>query len=397
MNSDSTITGGNAEINTLDGNAGSDSKPLNLDVDKLDGTIGGDADITNKGDLEAGDLSVDGDLDLTVNGDLTAGDKADGTANITADNAVLNVNGDVGTDDKPLDLDVNSLTINGKDVDIHTISDTEIVSITGKDIDIDADGDITAGDNDVNITGDNLDIDAFGDVGKEGKPLVVQVTGDVNINSEHGSVNVKRVYPRKDDNGSGTDTAAEQPWYGTLIYNDKWEPAPKRVAELEPDIDLTDLFADEEFREELIRRLGDEDKLLKADLILNDGPDKRLILRKLEGGSEAYNRLADELIGTILEDWREKEKAEEEKEEADEAADKEAEEDRIFKKSDRRKLFGVFTLSDDLLESTEDFRYLVLDEEVRKELADREYRWIFFRSGDRMLVIDLTQLKEEGE
>lgn len=49
ITSDTTITGGNVEINTLDGNVGTDDKPLDLDADNLSGTISGNGNETGTG------------------------------------------------------------------------------------------------------------------------------------------------------------------------------------------------------------------------------------------------------------------------------------------------------------------------------------------------------------
>jgi hypothetical protein len=191
-----TITGGSAEINTLDGDvSGSDGKPLDLDVDNLSGTITGDAAITSQGDLTVDDLTVTGELDLTVNGDLTGGDAAPGTANITAGTASITADGNVGESGDPLETAVDNLTVNvGGDVNIHSIHDVTIDNIIGEDIDISVDGEVYAGEGPVHIEGDSLDISAIGSIGTKKRPLVVSISGRVRDDTQYGVIYLKNIY-----------------------------------------------------------------------------------------------------------------------------------------------------------------------------------------------------------
>ena len=67
------------------------------------------------------------------------------------------------------------------------------------------------------------------------------------------------------------------------------------------------------------------------------------------------------------------------------------------------RIYGIFAVDEDGLPVTDEiriaegFRYLRLTEAFRKELAEQGYRWVFFRVGDKALLIDLTELEEEGD
>ena len=195
LTSDAVITGNKADINTLSGgNVGSSENPFSLDVNEINGTIAGDATLTNEGDLQVNDLTVGGKLELTVGGDLTAGDMKEDTANITAKEAVISADGDVGTKEKPIVTAVDTLSVTGENTNIHSITDLEINSITGKDVVISVDGKTTAGDSAVNITADNLDLSSYGSVGTKERPLVINVSGNVNITNVYGHQFTFNVY-----------------------------------------------------------------------------------------------------------------------------------------------------------------------------------------------------------
>ena len=172
LTSDAVIAGNKADINTLGGgNVGSSENPFSLDVNEINGK-----------------------LELTVGGDLTAGDMKEDTANITAKEAVISADGDVGTKEKPIVTAVDTLSVTGENTNIHSITDLEINNITGKDVVISVDGKTTAGDSAVNITADNLDLSSYGSVGTKERPLVINVSGNVNITNVYGHQFTNNVY-----------------------------------------------------------------------------------------------------------------------------------------------------------------------------------------------------------
>ena len=223
--SDAVITGGKAEISTLSGgNAGTSDMPLNLDVDRISGTISGDSTITNKGTLTVDDLTVGGKLELNAGGDVLAGDNAPGTANITAENAVIHAGGDVGKDNDPIVTAADRLSITADDISIHSITDLQIDSIVGKDVDIDVDGKTAAGPSQVNIKAEDLEITSYGGVGTADHPLAVEASGKVDISNTYGEQHTVNVYtaPIHDDEPYWT-----WPWYTSEPKEEVTEPEPE--------------------------------------------------------------------------------------------------------------------------------------------------------------------------
>ena len=187
ITSDSTITGDAIELNTLNGgNVGADNKPLQLEGNALAGTIDGNANIDNDGDLEIGSLTTAGDLDLAVDGAITAEQNADASANINAGNATIRAEGNIGTDTNPLSVNADSISASGDDMDLVFANDTTINSIIGDDVDIKANGSVYAGDNggNPNIDAINLNLDAAGDVGTKNEPLTTRA---VNTSIKNGT------------------------------------------------------------------------------------------------------------------------------------------------------------------------------------------------------------------
>ncbi|MBQ4596421.1 MAG: hypothetical protein IJB14_05560 [Firmicutes bacterium] len=225
---DAVIAGDKADINTLSGgNVGSSEKPFDLDVNEINGTIAGDATITNEGDLKVNDLTVGGKLNLTVGGDLTAGDMKEGTANITAKEAVIRADGDVGTKEKPLVTAVDTLSVTGKDISIHSITDLEINRIEGRDVMIDVDGKTTAGKSPVNIIANNLDLSSYGSIGTEEHPLVISVSGRVNITNVYGHQFTINVY-------SAIEELIPTTWYRKEADEEEEEVKPAPVPATKP-------------------------------------------------------------------------------------------------------------------------------------------------------------------
>ena len=192
ITSDSTITGDAIELNTLNGgNVGEDNKPLQLEGSSLTGTIDGNANIANDGDLEIGSLTTAGDLDLAVDGAITAAQNADGSANINAGNANIKAEDNIGTDANPLSVNADSISASGDDMDLVLTGDTTINSIVGDDVDIQANGNVYAGDNgsNPNIDAINLNLDAAGDVGTKDEPLTTRAVNTSITNGTGEPVN----------------------------------------------------------------------------------------------------------------------------------------------------------------------------------------------------------------
>ncbi|MBQ3277268.1 MAG: hypothetical protein IJH47_09490, partial [Oscillospiraceae bacterium] len=310
-------------------------------VDNLSGTITGDADIVNHGDLTVDDLSVDGDLDLTVEGDLTGGDAAPGTANITADNADIHADGNVGSAGDPLETAVDEISVSGDDVDIHSIHDVTIDEITGSDITIGVDGEIYTGNSDMlvegtdhtaNIIGDNLTLDTTGGIAEEDDPLYVYIPGTLIVNNHTDDAYVINLFRKPGGseqsrwNGLSATERLIREALGSVVFRQDWSNAPA--------------FACELFRA----------PTNGSALTLTDSLGRRMVLRDILPG-----QCADGLIG------------------------------------------GVFALNDERTGLTDEFRYLLLTAETRQLLLANDVRWVVFRVGDMVLLIDLSALEKDGD
>ena len=53
-------------------------------------------------------------------------------------------------------------------------------------------------------------------------------------------------------------------------------------------------------------------------------------------------------------------------------------------------------MSDNYRGLSDDLRYLILTEDIRREMKARGYRFVIFCVGDRMLLIDLDALEDKG-
>ena len=60
-----------------------------------------------------------------------------------------------------------------------------------------------------------------------------------------------------------------------------------------------------------------------------------------------------------------------------------------------QQIMGILARNDGTEDS--DLRYLVLSEEIRNRLRQMGIRWLVFRVGDKVLLIDLDKLEAEGE
>ncbi|MBR3587110.1 MAG: hypothetical protein IKO00_13900, partial [Oscillospiraceae bacterium] len=360
LSADTVITGEKAEINTLHGNAGSESKPLELDVDRLSGTVTGDADLINHGDLTVDDLTVSGELDLTAEGSLKGGDAAPGTANITADTARLHADGDVGETGDPLETAINAISVSGDDVEFHSIKDTTIDKITGDDIHVAVDGEIYTGTSDLkvvpgyptaNIVGDNLTLDTTGGISEEDDPLYVYIPGELNVNNQTDDPYVINLY------GKGTPTPpgpGPSPGPG-------YDGSEKNVNQF----NKTWLIAWAQY----LRRHETGGLVFRADW--SAAPYQTAELRRSETDADTLTLSFDGWSMTLKD-----------------VAGTDCAEGRIC---------GIFATNDDGTDLAKDHRYLLLTAEFRRILQKMGFRWIVFRVDDIALLIDLNALERSGE
>lgn len=192
ITSDHVLSGDNLDINALGGNV-----DVQTDVNSLSGTISGNAEISNSGDLQVDDLTVGGELKLKVDGKVSSVTVADGTANITADNLVITVpdNQDIGGKDAPLVVDIDRVTADGKDIFMDFLKDVTIDHIEGEKVDISVNGNVLAGNGrPEHIRADDLEMDVLGDIGTQKSPLLIYVPGRANIQTQFGTIYVRNLY-----------------------------------------------------------------------------------------------------------------------------------------------------------------------------------------------------------
>ncbi len=181
---DATVTtGGDLELNA-GGDIGAEGEGLSVDVegsvDANAGQNGGDdtsVNLSGRGDLDLEEITVPGHIDIsTIDGDITGDTLSGDSLDVSA------LDGDVGEESKPLEVDVNTLDALGDEVYIHNSGDTEIGQVTGDTVVIDADGDISGRDDGkTDIIGGDVTLNADGDIGTEDDPL------DTSMDSFHGS------------------------------------------------------------------------------------------------------------------------------------------------------------------------------------------------------------------
>ena len=224
--SDSVISGDNLDINALGGDV-----QVETDVNSISGTVSGDAQISNSGDLRVDDLTVKGQLDLSADGAITAGTKADGTANITAGNLIITVpaNKDIGTEVNPLIVDTDRITADGRDIYINFLKDVTIDHIRGQHVELEVNGDIFAGEGrPEHIWANSLDMDVLGNIGTAKKPLLIHVPGKVVISTEYGSAYVRNLYQLE------TAEVAEKYGFGRIVSDADFRFVPYAFMTLRP-------------------------------------------------------------------------------------------------------------------------------------------------------------------
>lgn len=146
----------------------------------------------------------DGTVQIRVDGDLT-GKTADSM--ISGGHLEAEINGSLGTPENRMNTDVDSIKAKADDIYLNNISDKmEIRGMTAEDIDIIARGDVSGKD----VDSSNLVIRSNGHTGYEDNPLLIHVSGNVDISSAYGEVHYvnsyRKVKPsKKPDKNNGDD------------------------------------------------------------------------------------------------------------------------------------------------------------------------------------------------
>ena len=210
---DPSITGDKVTLNAIStGDETStigkdDGTPLNVDADEL-GLRGDEVDVKVNGDVTLDDVVAD-KADIQVGGDVR---QKDGTQ-VDIGDLDIRADGDIGSKDDPIDMNVDEITAIGDNVYIDNKSDELLVDeITGHEVVIDTDGSINTKPDGM-ITADDLTIDAVDDIGAQDQPIRVTVRDKLDLNSLRGGIWFKNFFKRS----SGSGNAKKDGW--TLLVD----------------------------------------------------------------------------------------------------------------------------------------------------------------------------------
>ena len=205
-------------LEALNGNLGKEDAPLIIDAVTISG-MAMNADLSDDGekaegnifietigDITIGNVDAENSMNLKVNGNVNAEPTTlEGQSNITAESLNITASGNIGTNETPLTVNVNNITLSGNNINLDAITDLVIDQIRGNNIKIHGDGDITG--NPANtgnhIIGRELNITADGNIGD---PLRVYIRRGVHVDSTYGTINIINNYRR---GGSGDDIKDE--------------------------------------------------------------------------------------------------------------------------------------------------------------------------------------------
>ena len=202
-----------ADLSAADGDIGTPDNPFSVSVSEVKAS--------------ADDIYLENDRDLTV--DEIHGKRDDGTVAIKVDGNVTGktpdsvisgshleaeINGNFGTPDDRMTTDVDNIKIKADNIYLGNISDKlEIGGMTAEDIDIISRGDIFGKD----VKSSNLMIRSNGHTGYEDNPLLIHVSGNVDISSAYGEVHYVNSYRKAnpsedpDKNNSQNQNSEKQP------------------------------------------------------------------------------------------------------------------------------------------------------------------------------------------
>jgi len=190
------ITAPELELNSLGGDIGEEDDPLKISVDEI--KAGGENIwIENDKDLKIDEIVADEDVTVIVDGDITGGDNED---DIIGGDVELEAEGDIGTQDDPLNVESDEISAKGDDINLESDSDIVVDEIIASgDVTIDTEGSVTDKDDDSIIYADDLTINAEGGVGTQDNPLDVNVSGTITINGGMGKVYIVNHYVPEED------------------------------------------------------------------------------------------------------------------------------------------------------------------------------------------------------
>ena len=179
-----------ADLSAADGDIGTTDNPFSVSVSEVKASAD-NVYLENDRDLIVDEIhgkKEDGTVQIRVDGDLT-GKTADSI--ISGGHLEAEINGSLGTPENRMNTDVDSIKAKADDIYLNNISDKmEIRGMTAENIDIIARGDIFGKD----VRSGNLVIRSNGHTGYSDNPLLIHVSGNVDIGSAYGEVHYVNSY-----------------------------------------------------------------------------------------------------------------------------------------------------------------------------------------------------------
>ncbi len=179
-----------ADLSAADGDIGTTDNPFSVSVSEVKASAD-NVYLENDRDLIVDEIhgkKEDGTVQIRVDGDLT-GKTADSI--ISGGHLEAEINGSLGTPENRMNTDVDSIKAKADDIYLNNISDKmEIRGMTAENIDIIARGDIFGKD----VRSGNLVIRSNGHTGYSDNPLLIHVSGNVDIGSTYGEVHYVNSY-----------------------------------------------------------------------------------------------------------------------------------------------------------------------------------------------------------
>ena len=179
-----------ADLSAANGDIGTTDNPFSVSVSEVKASAD-NVYLENDRDLLVDEIhgkKEDGTVQIRVDGDLT-GKTADSM--ISGGHLEAEINGSLGTPENRMNTDVDSIKAKADDIYLNNISDKmEIRGMTAENIDIIARGDIFGKD----VRSGNLVIRSNGHTGYSDNPLLIHVSGNVDIGSTYGEVHYVNSY-----------------------------------------------------------------------------------------------------------------------------------------------------------------------------------------------------------
>ena len=176
------ITAKRADLTSTGGDIGDAENPLSLHVDEVKANAE-NIFIENDKDLIVDSIHSEGKILLNIDGDVSRKDK---DTIISGKHLEAEVNGDFGmSPEERINTNLGGISLNAKNININNISNKLVVDkLEGESIDVTAKGDIIG----QGVKAENLVMNSNGYTGYADGPLLVEVSGKLDITSNYGEV-----------------------------------------------------------------------------------------------------------------------------------------------------------------------------------------------------------------